>query len=88
MTYENTIPRTYYQHNPSYEPVRELETINLTEFNLKTASEIIHLGCALGPIDCKDAWTTLLTPQGACSVLKLSNSQTLGLIYTMIVTYV
>ena len=67
---------------PSYEPVRELETINLTDFNLKTAADIIHLGCAVGPVDCKDAWKTLLTPQGACSVLELSNSQTLGLNYS------
>ena len=79
---EGNLLRTYYQHLPSYEPVRELETINLTEFNLKTASDIIHLGCAVGPVDCKDAWKTLLTPQGACSVLELSNSQTLGLNYT------
>ena len=50
--------------------------IDVKKFGIKTRPNITFVGCKIGGIDCANDWKAILTPYGACYVMKITKSDT------------
>ena len=58
--------------------------IDAKQFGIKTRPNITFVGCKIGEIDCKAHWKAILTPYGACYVMKITNNEECFQIYPLI----
>jgi len=64
----------YRTGNASLFPPDKLDainSINMTQFYIDTAPDIITIACAIGVINCLNAWQPVVTPMGVCYELRL-----------------
>ena len=53
----------------------EINDIDAKQFGIQTRPNITFVGCKIGDIDCKAHWRAILTPYGACYVMKITNDK-------------
>lgn len=54
----------------------DINDIDAKQFGIQTRPNITFVGCKIGDIDCKAHWRAILTPYGACYVMKITNDET------------
>lgn len=58
--------------------------IDAKQFGIQTRPNITFVGCKIGEIDCKAHWKAILTPYGACYVMKITNNEERFQIYALV----
>ena len=74
--HSSALTNLYKAHKPPYPPIDpKLDQLNLTEFLVKTRSDVIKVACAIGQINCLGDWRAIATPMGLCYELKLIETE-------------
>lgn len=68
------VPQTFRDVN-STQFGDDILDIDAKQFGIKTRPNITFVGCKIGDIDCKAYWKAILTPYGACYVMKITNNE-------------
>ena len=68
------VPQTFRDVN-STQFDDDILDIDAKQFGIKTRPNITFVGCKIGDIDCKAHWKAILTPYGACYVMKITNNE-------------
>ena len=62
----------------------DILSIDAKQFGIKTRPNLTFVGCKIGEIDCKENWKAILTPYGACYVMKITNNEKRFQFYVLI----